>query len=106
MRRTGSMAVLLALGLGIGSPAAQAEDRALSELPKDVWNLAFVWTEPLKGVVRETRRFDPVSGLWIGLVEGSVKSVERTTDFFLPKHEDTRSPVKLKSGKALLRYSF
>ena len=84
---------------------AEARERGIEELPKDVWNLAFVWTEPVKEVARESRRFDPVSGLWFGLLEGSIKSVERTTDFFFPADEQ-QPGTELKSGKPLLRYSF
>jgi hypothetical protein len=82
---------------------AQARERPLEELPKDVLSLAFVWTEPLKQVARHSRRHDPVSGLWMGLVDGSVKSVERTARLFLP--EGTATPPEPEPGK-ILRYTF
>ena len=83
----------------------EAKDKPIEELPKDVLGLAFCWTEPVKQVARETRRFDPVSGLWFGLLEGSIKSVERTAELFLLKHNEPsdRAPA---SDKALLRYAF
>ena len=102
-RRVGwVMAIMIVAGW---IPNAQAREKSIEELPKDVWTLAFMWTEPIKGVVRESRRFDPVSGLWFGLLEGSISSVERTADILLPGDEEHpgREP---KSGKALLRYSF
>ncbi len=86
-------------------PCAGAREKSIEELPQDVWTLAFMWTEPIKGVVRESRRFDPVSGLWFGLLEGSITSVERTANFFLPS-EETQQGTNQKSGKPLLRYSF
>jgi hypothetical protein len=84
-----------------GAGAVEARERNLEELPGDVLSLATVWTEPLKSVARETRHFDPVSGLWFGLVEGSVKSLERTANFFLPRNDEPPA----EPGK-LLRYSF
>ncbi len=90
---------------GVGGTTSQAKTHAIDELPHDLWNLATLWTEPIKGVARNTRRFDPVSGLWFGLLEGSEKSVERTGQFLFPPTEDTPRPT-IKSGKALLHYSF
>ena len=91
--------------LSVGSPWVQAREKSIEELPKDIWDLAFVWTEPIKGVVRESRRFDPVSGLWFGLLKGSISSVERTANLFLPGDEKPHG-TEPKSGKVLLRYSF
>lgn len=103
MRPHAAIAALLVLGWS--GPAA-AGDRPLEELPRDAVRLAFVWTEPLKSAANEIRRFDPVSGLWFGLLEGSVKSVERTANYFLPSEQDESGGATFKPGKALLRYSF
>ena len=85
---------------------AEARDRPLEELPRDVWELAFVWTEPIKSVAKEMRRFDPLSGLWFGLLEGSVKSVERTAEFFMPRNTQQPPTSPDQSDNPLLRYSF
>jgi len=85
---------------------AEARDRPLEELPRDVWELAFVWTEPIKSMAKEVRRFDPVSGLWFGLLEGSVKSVERTAEFFIPRHAQEPPTSPDETDNPLLRYSF
>ena len=61
--------------------------------------------EPVKQVARETRRFDPISGLWFGLLEGSIKSVERTVNLVVQPDEEPSGPQR-KSGKPILRYSF
>ena len=98
------MAIVL-IGISVGTLAAEAKDRPIEQLPQDVWNLATVWTEPIKGVARESRRLDPISGVWIGLIDGSVKSVERTAQFFLPTENNAPGPT-YKEGKALLRYTF
>ncbi len=103
MRRWGI--ALAIIGLSIAAAVVEAKDRPIEQLPQDVWNLATVWTEPIKGVARETRRFDPVSGVWIGLVDGSVKSVERTAQFFFPTEHNAPGPT-YKGGKAILRYTF
>ena len=81
------------------------QGKSIDELPKDALDVAFAWTEPIKQVARETRRFDPISGLWFGLIEGSVKTVERTVNVFLPKEKGRPDP-EFKSGKALIRYQF
>lgn len=94
---------LLALGW---AEALWAEERSLKDLPNDAWDLAFVWTEPIKGVARETRRFDLISGVWFGLLEGAVKSIERTADMFFP-HQKASSPSPTQQeNPALLRYTF
>ena len=101
--------VIITIGLLAGAGGVvEAKERPLTELPRDVWDLALAWTEPAKQVARETRRFDPVSGLWFGLLEGSVRSLELTADFLLPGDSKTSqgpSP-SINSGKALWRYSF
>ena len=97
------MAFVMVLCMGIETAAAK--EKPIQQLPKDIWDLAWAWTEPIKYVAKETRRFDPVSGVWFGLVEGSVKSVERTAAFFLPDEKDQSGP-EVKSGKLLYRYSF
>jgi len=94
---------LLVAGLTSG---AEARDKPIEELPKDVWDLAFVWTEPIKFVAKETRRFDPISGLWFGLLEGTVRSFERTVEFFVPRKAQEPSTQPSQSEQPLLRYSF
>ena len=86
--------------------AEAARERPLSELPKDAWDLAFVWTEPVKQVAHESRRFDPISGLWFGLLEGSIKSVERTAEFFFPPELPSPAGQPGSPNKPLLRYNF
>ena len=98
-------ALLIVLVMAVGTGKADAKEKSITELPKDIWNLVFVWTEPIKEAARESRRFDPVSGVWFGLLEGSVKSVERTAELFLSGDKD-HPGAEYKSGKALLRYTF
>ncbi|MBI4343713.1 MAG: hypothetical protein HY601_02740 [Candidatus Omnitrophica bacterium] len=101
MRRSGIVAgVLLA---ALAASTAEARERPIEELPKDLLDIAFVWTEPIKQVAEQSRRFDPVSGLWFGLVDGSVKSVERTAKFFLyPDGGSAETPEASKQ----FQYSF
>ena len=112
---------LIALGglVMLAAQPAYAEQRSITELPKDVWNLAFVWTEPIKQVAKQTKQSDPISGVWFGVLDGSVKSVERTAEVLAasvktassersepasPSMAPTNvSPVKARS---LFRYSF
>ena len=103
--RSGAIVCLLALVMGAGRAEAKVKEKSIQQLPRDAWELAFVWTEPIKCVLKESRRFDPVSGLWFGIVEGSVKSVERTAGFFLPGDKD-REGSEVDSGKVLIRYTF
>ena len=98
-----AVTVALIVAMGGGAAVVEARQRPIDELPKDIWDLAFVWTEPLKQVANQTRRRDPVRGLWFGLVDGSIRSVSRTTKFFLfPQYEPSRTP---EAGKQF-RYSF
>ena len=102
------MRTVLIVGLmcGLGT-IAEARERALEELPRDAWDLAWVWTEPIKQAAKESRRFDPISGVWFGLLEGSVKSVERTADLLLVHPEEDAPPGSQgASGQPILRYSF
>ena len=102
-----AVAVVVAIGVGNWAGMVEAKDRPIEQLPQDVWNLALVWTEPIKAVVKQTRQFDPISGLWFGLVDGSVKSVERTAQFILPSDRDDNAlHPTYKGEKAILRYSF
>ena len=106
MRR---MAIVVSLTLIAGWPgAADAKEAPIEELPKDIWMIASLWTEPVKQVARETRRFDPISGAWFGLLEGTVKSYERAAGLFLPNRStDNTSPTPVGgSGGPLLRYTF
>ena len=99
------VAVIAGMLIVVAAAVAEARERALTELPGDVWNLAFVWTEPIKQAVKYSRTFDPVSGVWFGLLDGSVKSVERAAAFIRPDDKERAGP-ETKSGKALLRYTF
>lgn len=96
--------VVIGLLVCAGASGAAAKEGALEDLPKDVLDLAFVWTEPVKQIARNTRSFDPVSGAWFGLLEGSVKSLERTADLFLSP-EDAASERQQRDPR-LLRYTF
>ena len=103
MRRiTLVVAVLFVAGWAEG---LEASERSIGELPQDLWNLATVWTEPIKGAARESRRFDPISGVWFGLLEGSVKSFERTAGLVLP-HDEQSSPSRPDADNPIIRYSF
>ena len=106
--RHAAISLILALLIQAAGLAlrAEARDRPLEELPRDVWELAFVWTEPIKSVAKEMRRFDPLSGLWFGLLEGSVKSVERTAEFFIPRNAQEPPTSPDEADNPLLRYSF
>ena len=86
-----------------GRMAAAAEDPPIQNLPKDLKDIAMAWTEPIRSVAEQSRRFDPVSGLWIGLLVGSVKSVERTADILLRGRESS-NPAR-DAGK-IFRYRF
>ena len=89
----------------VAAAVAEARERLLTELPGDVWDLAFAWTEPIKQAAKYSRTFDPVSGIWFGLLDGSVKSVERAAQFIRLDDKERTGP-ETKSGKALIRYSF
>ena len=93
---------ILAVVLLAGAGMVEARERPIEDLPGDVWEIASLWTEPIKQVARDTRRFDPVSGVWFGLLEGSVRSMERTAEFLMPSKDSgarQRNPL-------LLRYTF
>ena len=102
----GALRVICIAGLigGGGHSVVFAEEKALTELPKDVTDLAFVWTEPIKSVAEQSRRFDPVSGLWFGLLAGTVKSVERTVKILIP--EETHPSRTPRAPDVRLRYTF
>ena len=80
------MGVIAALIAGQAA-MAEARERSIEALPKDVWDAATVWSGPMKQVNQQTRRFDLVSGVWLGLLEGSIKSAERTASLVLPDKE-------------------
>lgn len=98
---------MLVLGViawaGVGEAA---KEQPIEELPRDVWSLAWVWTEPLKQAARDTRKFDPVSGFWFGLLEGSVKSMQRTADLLLPDQKTDTPSTGAAPAKAQFRYSW
>ena len=86
---------------------ADAREKPLEELTQDVWTLAFAWTEPIKQAAKEARRFDPVSGVWFGLLEGSIKSFERAAAvFFPPPQEAPKERRGQPLEEPLLRYTF
>ena len=99
MKRVTAMA-LIALVSWVAS--VEASERSMEKLPQDVWGVA---TAPITSIAKETRRFDPVSGLWFGLVEGSIKSFERTAGLLLQNNQEP-SGHPAPSEKPLLRYSF
>ena len=99
-----TMGVLVLCLLG-GMGIADAKEKSIQELPRDVWDLAFVWTEPIKSIAQESRRFDPVSGLWFGMLEGSIKSVERTTRLFVQEDRTPHGSAQ-PTEQPLLKYSF
>ncbi len=105
MRQLAAIGLVLGLvgGAGIGEAA---KEQPLDELPRDVWSLAWVWTEPFKQVAKDTQRFDLVSGLWFGLLEGSVKSIERTADLLLPDRASDDPTPGTDPNKAQFRYSW
>ena len=98
--------VALVVMMGGWARVAEAADKSIEDLPRDAWNLALVWTEPIKQVARETRRFDPISGVWFGLLEGSVKSVERTASLLIPPSDKREPGSSIDSGKLQFRYAF
>ena len=105
MRHSLTMTLVLVVGVVIGGRRLEARERPIEELPKDMWDMATVWTEPIKSAAEQSRRFDPVSGLWFGLLEGSVKSVERTTKFLI-QDEATPGGAPVPAEQPLLRYNF
>ena len=96
------IAVLMIILMGGWPGVSAASEKGIEELPKDVWDIA---AEPARAVTRQVRRFDPISGLWFGLLEGSIKSVERTVDLVVEPEENTSGSSR-QSGKPILRYSF
>jgi hypothetical protein len=98
-----------ALGLAVVLCCAgrvAAAERPLEQLPQDVLALADAVTQPVQEVHRETRRFDPVSGLWFGLVEGSVKSFEHTAKFLLAATAEDDAQQERSGKNPLVKYSF
>lgn len=92
----------LSLTACLALPAiAQARERSIQELPKDVWDLTFAWTEPLKVIARETRRTNPVSGIWHGLLYGPFRTADRATDIM-----DERENLPGPEAEKQFRYSF
>jgi len=105
MRRTAALVVVGTMMTWAG--VSEAKEQPLQRLPSDAWDLATVWTEPIKEVAKQTRAFDPISGLWFGILNGSVKSLERVTRLLLVRqHERPDANAPSPSDKALLRYTF
>jgi hypothetical protein len=109
MKRCARIIVTLCLVVQ-SSPGWAASDspqeKSIEQLPKDVWNLAFVWTEPLKQAAERSRQLDPVSGLWFGLLDGSVKSVERVAGMLWDRETEEPAAKQSPPGSPLIRYSF
>lgn len=99
-------AVWLVMGSLMGALAVSAAERPLDQLPQDVLALADAVTQPVRQVHRETRRFDPISGVWFGLVEGSVKSVEHTAKFFFDATKEDDAQHTRTGKNPLVKYSF
>jgi len=108
MSRFGRIVIVISMVVQSGlawAAADSTQEKSIEQLPRDVWDLAFIWTEPIKQAVERSRTIDPVSGLWFGLLDGSVKSVERVAGMLL--EQETEQPASRKSqGSPFLRYSF
>ena len=96
------LVVTMLVVLATWTRTAAAAEKSINELPGDLARLSFVWTEPITGAIDGARQFDPVSGLWFGMLEGSVKSVERAANFFMREHASEPS----RTGDPLLKYTF
>ncbi len=107
MYRASFVIVAMSIGLIGWTGTVDAEEKTIKDIPKDAWEIGTVWTEPIKGVIKETHRVNPVSGLWHGLWQGSVKSVQRTAEFLIQEKEEAQpnQPVQPEETP-LLRYSF
>lgn len=99
MRR--ALVVLAVIVCGWAGQAAAAE-RPIEELPGDAWDAATGWAQPIKS---RSRRFDPVSGLWFGMLEGSVRSIERTAGILMYRNEPDPG-TREGEDNALLKYGF
>ena len=88
--------------LAASTAAAEPRQKSLEELPQDLWSIVGA---PVASIARETRRFDPISGLWFGLVKGSVTSLERTADLLLQR-DTPPSDHPGPSEQPLIRYAF
>lgn len=96
------MRVIAALVLccACAAPVRAADERPIETLPGDVVNAATVWTEPIKAI--HARGFDPISGLWVGLIEGTVASAQRALGLI----QGRASSNPARDGGKLFRYSF
>ena len=90
------------VGLLIG-PVSAAE-KSIKEFPDDMKELASAWTEPIKSVAEEARRRDPISGLALGLLKGTFRTLQRTVKVFSPGQSE-RTDSREGSEK-LLEYTF
>lgn len=81
-----------------------ADEKTIDQLPGDVADIATVWTEPIKQVHKRSKQFDPISSLWLGLIEGSVKSIERVISMVLSQKDQPHAPPR-KPGETF-RYTF
>jgi hypothetical protein len=94
--------IVLALACSGWAGQAAAVERPLEELPHDAWDAATGWAQPIKS---SARRVDPISRLWLGMLEGSVRSVERTAGLLMYRNEPDAGQ-KEGEDSALLKYSF
>lgn len=83
---------------------AGAEEKTINQLPDDIVDVATVWTEPIKQVHKRSAQFDPIIGLWVGIIEGSVKSVKRVVSMVFSPDDEPHVPPR-KSNETF-RYTF
>ena len=94
--------IALSLAACFALPAVtQARERSIQNLPKDVWDLTFAWTEPLKETAEETRRTNPIAGIWRGLLYGPFRTADRATGIM-----DERENLPGPEAEKQFRYSF
>ena len=103
MRRLWTLSALVMLAAWTST--AEATEKSIEDLPGDLARLSLAWTEPVTGAIDGARQVDPVSGVWFGMLEGSVRSVERVVSLF-KDHANRRSEPSRNGGLLLLRYSF
>lgn len=81
-----------------------AEEKTIDQLPDDIVDIATVWIEPIKQVHKRSKQLDPISSLWFGLIEGSIKSVERVVSMVFSQEDQPHTPPRKPSET--FRYTF
>ena len=99
-------AVWLVMGVFVGACTVAAVEKPLNQLPQDLLTLADAATQPIQEVHRETRRLDPISSVWFGLLEGSVKSVEHTAKFLFDATKEDDTSHARPGKNPIVKYSF